>query len=409
MQRAIFLVVAMVLAGTDAAIVYPGEKQPEDTVTKARYMAIHKQRNEALALLEAKLSQSPDDTDARVLYGIILSWEGRYEESRKELGQVLATNGTHGDALPALINVELWSDHPERAEQLTREGLRTKPTDPTLLIGRARALKTLSRNRESVQVLDRLLELEPRNQEALQLRHGLQESSRQWEAGLGHSYEWFDDDRDAWQETQLSLKRRTSLGSLITRFSHASRFGLGSQQTEVDFYPRFRSGTYAYVNLGFSPDKNLYPSYRFGTDLYQSLGYGLEGSAGFRRLGFSSPVNIYTGSLSKYYGNWLFTGRVYLTPDLIGTSRSFSVSSRRYFGEGIDYVGFRFGWGASPTEIYDLSDITILDSSSLMVEFNRKLGGRWTVNLRSGVSHEDRIGSSSLRRYLADGGIYFRF
>lgn len=53
-----------------------------------------------------------------MLLGTVLSWEGRYDEARRELEAVLAGNPTHGDALPALINVELWSGHSAAAEEL---------------------------------------------------------------------------------------------------------------------------------------------------------------------------------------------------------------------------------------------------------------------------------------------------
>ena len=87
-------------------------------------------------------------------------------------------------------------------------------------------------------------------------------------------------------------------------------------------YPRLRPGTYVHVAGAYAPDALLYPRYRYAADFYQSLGAGFEGSAGFRRLGFGRGVSIYTASLSKYYGNWLLTGRVLVTPNSAGPSRS---------------------------------------------------------------------------------------
>ncbi len=405
----IVLVIVFLMSGVARPLEASDKPEIEDTVAYARSLATSSRRAEALELLSKRLEERPQDSDARVLYGIILSWEGRYDESRRELEKVLATNRTHGDALPALINVELWSDHPERAEELTRDGLRDRPNSSTLLLARARALKNLNQQGAAVQALDRLLAVDPVNKEAEQLLGGLREGSRLWEASFDHSYEWFSDGRSAWNEDQLSLKGRTPVGSLIGRFSHANRFSLSSNQAEIDFYPKFRPGTYAYLNIGYSPDATLYPRYRFGTDLYQSLGQGWEGSAGYRRLGFGGKVNIFTGSMAKYYGNWLFTGRVFLTPDSVGTSRSFNFSARRYFGEGINYWGLRYGRGASPTEIRSLQDIAVLNSSSFYGEMFRMLDRRWSLNFRSGFSQEDRIGRDNLRHYLASGALYFRF
>jgi hypothetical protein len=68
----------------------------------------------------------------------VLSWEGDYEGSRRELEAVLKNNPMHDDALAALVNVELWSNHASRAEELARRRLRLTPRDAARLIQHAR-------------------------------------------------------------------------------------------------------------------------------------------------------------------------------------------------------------------------------------------------------------------------------
>src|SRR5262249_29765121 len=227
----------IILLMNGVSIAASDKPEVKDPVAYARSLATNNRRSEALEFLKKYLEEHPQDSDGRELFGIILSWEGDYDRARQELDKVLATNPTHGDALPALVNVELWSGHPERAEELTRDGLRDHPNNPTLLMARAKALKSLNQQEAAVHVLDCLLAADPVNKEAEQMLNGLRESSRRWEASFEHSYEWFSDHRSAWNEDQLSLKRRTSAGSLIGRFSHADRFSLGS--SEIDFYPKF--------------------------------------------------------------------------------------------------------------------------------------------------------------------------
>ncbi|MDQ6704909.1 MAG: tetratricopeptide repeat protein, partial [Acidobacteriota bacterium] len=43
---------------------------------------------EALAVLERHLAADPADSDVRVLYGTMLSWEGRYPEAREQLERI---------------------------------------------------------------------------------------------------------------------------------------------------------------------------------------------------------------------------------------------------------------------------------------------------------------------------------
>jgi len=407
-RRAAIVLLACALILSTASVA-TAQKNEQDVVARARSLAIGQQRPEALALLETQLAEHPDDTDARTLYGIILSWEGRYDDARKALESVLERNSTHGDALPALINVELWSDHPERAEALASQALRSRPNDTSLLMSKARALKALNRTADAADALDRLLEVDPTDQHAKQLRSDLKDSLRDWETSLDQSYEWFSDHQAPWLETQLALKRQTRLGSVFVRISHAHRFSLDSNLIEIEAYPSLRRGTYAYLNAGWSPDGRLYSKYKLGAELFQSLHYGLEVSGGIRHLGFQNKVNVYTGSLSKYYGNWLFTTRTYVTPAAAGDSVSLQYSARRYFGEGSSYVGVRFGSGGAPLQTGSVNEIEVLRSLSVLGEVNWRVARRWTFNFRGGESREDRLNDPRLQHHLVDGTLFFRF
>jgi YaiO family outer membrane protein len=384
----------------------------EDVVARARALAYSGKHNRepAIALLKQHLAQQPDDSEAQVLYGIVLSWEGRYDESREQLANVLEKRPEHGDALPALINVELWSDHPDRAEQLALLVLAKRPDDIRFLLMHARALRNQNREREALRVLDRVLMLDPRNGEAKRMRRALSAIGK-WETSLSHNYAWFSDGRDPQHETSFSLRRATPAGSLTGTISRADRFSLVSYQTELDFYPHFRSGTYGYLNVGYSADANLYPTYRLGGDLFQSLGKGYEVSAGYRRLQFSSGINILTFALAKYRGNWLFTARAFLTPGGPGTSRTGVFSARRFFGgEGRhDYLEVRYSRGLSPAIARTLVDIESLASRRFSAEIDKHMGGRWFANVGGGIAREQRVGLSDLNRYSFQGSVYYRF
>ena len=284
----------------------------------------------------------------------------------------------------------------------TCEKCRLNPRDAALLMAQAKVLRTLGRNHEAVDSLRQLRAIDPGNQEALRQERDLGAAMRSWMATFDQSVEWFSDGRDPWREQQFQLERQTGMGAPIARFSQANRFSLSSRQVEIDAYPHLRAGTYAYLNLGYSPDRRLYPGYRFGTDLYQTLGHGWEASAGFRLLHFASNVEIYTPSLTKYYGPWMFTARVYLTPGSAGTSQSLQLQTRRYFADGSDYWGVRYGHGSSPAETQGIYDLQLLHASSLTFEVRRTLHRRLIVQGRFGISREDRVSASGLLHYLAD-------
>lgn len=396
-------VVLLVTAGAPAQL-----DAQVDAVTRARELAVAGQRAESITLLEESLKTSPNG-DARVFLGTVLSWEGRYDDARRELEAVLAGNPTHGDALPALINVELWSDHPARAEELANRALRHRPNDVTMLLARAKALSAQERPTEARDTLDRLLIIDPRDDAALQMRRTVRDTLRVWRIRAGSSYQGFSDGRVGWREADVTLSRATPIGSVSITGTRAQRFGREDDQFEVEVYPRIRPGTYAYLAGAYSPDPVLFPDYRYAVDLNQSLGGGFEGSAGFRRLGFGAGVNIYTGALSKYYGAWLFTGRTYVTPKAAGTSRSYHGSFRRYFGESGAFAGLRYGRGGWREEVRNIDDFEVLASDVVAAEAAFVVRRRLEIGVRSAYSREDRVERRALRQYSVSTSLGVRF
>jgi YaiO family outer membrane protein len=367
----------LVLALAAGAVPTPAAAQGGDVLGSARTAAATGRRPEAIAALASHLEATPRDVDARLLYGLVLSWDGRYDEARQQLQQVLAQAPAYEDARIALMNVDWWS-------------------------GRADDARTAA---------DRILARDPGNQQARFVRERLEAASQPWSAGVAYSNDTFGDGRDAWHETSLSLTRRTTRGSLIVRASEAYRFGGSDQLIEVDFYPRVRPGTYAFVSLGGAPEATLYPSTRIALDLYPSIGLGFEVSGGLRRLGFSSTTYIYVGTLSKYVGNWMITGKVFRVPaagDLDSTS--YHGGFRRYIrGDGISYLGLTYSHGFSREEIRHAADLTTLDADTVRFEADQLVSRRFRLSATAGTSRQERQFRTPLWQTSLSGGFVVLF
>ena len=394
--------VGMALAAIAAA-------QTADAPAKAREMAAGGQGKEALALLEQRLKDAPRDVDSRLVYGTILSWERRYDEARQQLGMVLAAAPDYLDARYAAVNVEIWSAHPQRAEALAREGLAKHPRDAQLRLALARALHAERRDYQAAAEARRLLAIQPDSQEGKDLLDTLAEAALVWGVSFDETHEWFSRGYTAWDQYEGSVRRATADGPVIANFYRADRLGQHSSQGELEFYPHLRPGTDLYLEAAYSPDPTLLPRYRMGIDLNQALGHGFEGSAGYRRLSFADPVNIYTGSLSKYAGQWLVTARVFEVPNLKGVTQTVQVGARRYLGDGGDYVSWRFGRGATAEEITNVTDLAILRATTGEMELNKSLGRRWRASVRGGLAREERVNNGSVNHYLLESRIWVHF
>ena len=334
-------------------------------------------RADGIKLLAAHLETSPRDVDARLVYGLLLSWDGRYDEARAQLQQVLTQAPNYLDAQVALMNVEWWSGHPKAARDL----------------------------------VNAVLSRDAGNTQARLVQQRLDAKTRPWSAALAYGRDTFSDDRAPWDETSITLGRETPVGSVLARASQADRFGLRDRQYEVEFYPTFRAGTYAFVEAGVGDSETLYPSHRVSADLYQSLGHGFEASAGFRLLKFSSTTAIYVGTLTKYTGNWMITGKLFDVPDkVLGATQSYHLQVRRYFGaEGTSFAGVGYSRGFSREEPVGSGDLVRLNADTFRAQIQLDVTSSVRFSAGGSISRQERTALDRLRQNTLTAGLTFRF
>jgi YaiO family outer membrane protein len=348
----------------------------DDVLSRARVANSSGQRAQALAMLERHLSVTPRDVDARLLYGLMLSWDGRYDEARGELRQVLVQAPDYKDARIALMNVEWWSGRTVEAGDLAAQILTGDPGNPQARLTRQR----------------------------------LDARGRPWSITTGYSLDGFNDGGDPWHEFEVAIGRQTSRGSIFVRGTNAARFGYRDQLVELEAYPRLRPGTYAYVSAGVATSRDLFPEYRAALDLYQSLGRGIEVSGGYRRLQFLSPVSIYVGTATKYLGRWAVTERVYFVPGDESNSWSFHTESRRYLGStGTSFIGATYSHGFNREEPRGLGDSIRLRSNTVRGQANIDVSPWARFMITVSTSRQTRALRTPLWQTTVTAGTGYRF
>lgn len=346
-------------------------------IERARALSGEGRRAEALALLETHLRESPRDVDARLVYGLILSWEGRYDQAREALQQVLTQTPDYLDARVALMNVEWWS----------------------------------GRTTEALEIAHQVLAREAGQPQARLVQQRLEARTHPWKIGLSASRDTFTDTFDPWTEVSVSLGRQTPAGSLIVRGSRAGRFGGSDDMVEVEFYPSFRAGTYGFIGVGIAPDHTLYPKRRFSADLYQSLGRGVEVSIGYRQLAFTETTRIYVGTVTKYLGDWMATGKVFHVPDReVGGSWSYHGQLRRYFGaRGTSFFGAGYSYGISREDPRGVDDLVQLDANTGRVQVQLDFGPRVQFSGGGTLSRQERVFRDPQWQTTLSAGLALRF
>lgn len=384
------------------------DKMETDAIYKlAREKAFAGQYAEARKLCSIALARNPDYHDVRVLLGRTYAWDGKREEARKEFRAVLAKDPKFTDAALALTDVELWDGKPERAEEEAGKGLVYEPNNTGLLIRKAKALKDQEKYEAALLVISRIEELDPACSECAALRRAIQIASFRHVLGANYALDYYSVVFDPMHYAYVQAATTNHYGTAIARLNYAHRFSVDGIQPEIDLYPKIRKGMYAYLNYGYSW-YGLFPRNRVGAELYSKLPRNFEISAGIRYLDFgpSANVMIYTGSLSKYYGNYLFTARPYYTPGSGRIAQAYAFMARRYFGDADNYISLHFGAGFSPDQrrlqtnvgLDPGNNIYLLHSQRAELQFQKSLSIR--VLFQGGVQYTHQELNFSYGNYV---------
>jgi YaiO family outer membrane protein len=325
----------------------------EELFTRARELAFNGRRDTARILLDKALLKSPGYADIRILLARTYAWDGLRRDARNELATVIAQKPGYKDAYDAAIDVEMWDDKYMDALKLCNDAMRFLPNDEELLVKKVKIYRALNMDQEALITISILEDLNRSNPNIPGLRESIKTKGILNSAGISYSYDWTSLTARPNQIVSLSYSRVTGYGSVIGKINMADRRKKTKFQYEIEAYPSIMSGIYAYVNYGYADTSGavLFPSHRIGLELFFSLPASFEGSFGTRHLFFDrKPVNIYTGSVGYYYGNYWFSLRSYVTPGSISFSRSLSLTTRWYFGGSGDYLFAKIGGGVSPDE-----------------------------------------------------------
>jgi YaiO family outer membrane protein len=351
---------------------------PDSLFLSARYAAFHdKDYATAKALLYAALTTAPDYSDLRIFLGRIHTWVHEYDSARSCFQYVLQNHPDEEDAAMAYTDLEYWQDHLDSALMVCRRGLDRHPDSRELMIREAKIYRGLRRFQAAGSVADALLKIDRNNTAARSLLNEIRELSARNKLALSYDFAYFDRQFDApWHLLSLEYGRATKAGAVTARINGADRFDRSGIQYEIDAYPHISKIFYSYAEIAWSPDDGIFPQWHGGFSLYANLPGAWEGELGFRYLQFSgSPTWVYTGCLGKYYRNWLFAARVYLTPATTSpaVSTSYSLSAKYYYGGADELIGLSGGYGISPDDRYNVIQ---LGSKTRLVSYNLGLQGK---------------------------------
>jgi tetratricopeptide (TPR) repeat protein len=132
----------------------------------------------ALAIVEQRLAEVPDDLEAHGWRGRLLSWKGRWSEGETEFKFVLERFPNDTDILTALADVLLWQQKLTESLQTLDQARKISPSDPEILSRRARVLALLGRKQEARSEYQQTLLFDSQNADARTGMVSLRENTR---------------------------------------------------------------------------------------------------------------------------------------------------------------------------------------------------------------------------------------
>jgi len=367
---------------------------PDRAFKVARELAFNKQRKQAQDTLLFILTKYPDYHDIRSFLATTYSWDGDYKKAKKEFAYILKKDSNRKTTWEAAIKNELWSDSPFSALEMANKALTYFPKNPDILYLKASAEDKTDNQKEALLTIENSLKENPNHEKSNSYKASLINKLSRNVIGLKSSVDMYSEVFDPMQFYLLKYARQTKFGSIHAKFNFSRRFASNGAQFEVDMYPKIVKGLYAYLNFGLS-NTSLYPNIRYGAELYKSLPKSFEASIGFRALKYSSTTTIYTGSVGWYTGNSYWSFRTYITPGDSGSSKSGTLSYRKYRSDANNYFSIATGAGFSP-EIYRFNfegnENAIINLKSQKLNLGYYFTSKNSKNswgIKGGVTHQE--------------------
>ncbi|MBT3244567.1 MAG: tetratricopeptide repeat protein [Bacteroidetes bacterium] len=169
MQRTLFvffLALGFWSGSLSAQDVASGSFNYDEALRIATQMAWDGQYDQSRLLCNRILRDKPEYVDARLLLGNTYSWNKQYREARDIYYTIFDYENANIDALKALVDVEIFSDHPLTAVEVADAALEFYPEDTDLLLKKARAAGLSGDFTTAKRALLNLLRIEPTHEEA---------------------------------------------------------------------------------------------------------------------------------------------------------------------------------------------------------------------------------------------------
>jgi tetratricopeptide (TPR) repeat protein len=231
----------------------------EDWQSRVRQGVENQHIDAALAIIDRRLADAPQDWGAHGWRGRLLAWKGRWSEGEAEYKLVLDQVPNDTEILTGLSDVLLWQKKYAEALQTLDQARKISPSDPEILSRRARVLALLDRKPEARAEYQQTLLFDSQNADARTGLDSLREDTKH-ELRFGEDVDIFNY-TDAGQTQSVSLSSRWNpRWSTAFGVSTYQRFGQDAVKFLASTSFRFTARDWLTAGSAVANSQNVVPT-----------------------------------------------------------------------------------------------------------------------------------------------------
>ncbi|WP_347374470.1 sulfatase-like hydrolase/transferase [Aequorivita sp. Q41] len=153
---------------------YAEGKSFDELFIIARDLAFEKKYEIANLLIDYILNEFPNYSEARVLRGRILAWQGDFEESEAVLLEAIKRSPYISNAYEAILDMYWWSDQEKKSKAIFEQALLNEVQNPEISFKMAKAYQRSNETEKAGKIMDSLIQLYPNTSEYTAFKTSLQ-------------------------------------------------------------------------------------------------------------------------------------------------------------------------------------------------------------------------------------------
>ena len=220
----------LVMAAATASAGAP--QQADRCLQDARQAVEQQQLSRAEAILQTHVQQHTADPDSRFLLARVQAWQNQHGQALAAFDRLIDEQPDNSDFLLARARLHQWMGHPRLALADLQQA---RQATPDYLALWQQELQLLAQSEQNPAAFRKLLEQARQRfpqadwQPFLPAKPAAAPTGK-YTLAASTAYDRLDSNRDAWQQTSLSLSGRTTQGSGYVQVDSFERFSLGDWQ-----------------------------------------------------------------------------------------------------------------------------------------------------------------------------------